>query len=399
MDWRTRRLEGRVGALLAEWEGVRAVDHHCHPLLRWPLDLTPFGLRAVFTEAADPTMIRDHVPCTAAYRGALASLAGALGCAATEGAILEVRAREDPGTYANALLERSGTGVMLLDHGFGGADAFTIAEHRREVSLPQHEIVRLETLGEDLAADVDDPLEWFEAVRAALRAAVEEGACGVKTIAAYRSGLQLRRHSPEEVAREFSRWRAALRRESDLAGEPRPRLSGEALCHTLAFEAAACCRVLDVPLQVHCGLGDPDEDLALASPLGLRPLFEDPALRGLHVVLLHCYPYHREAAYLSAMYPRAFMDLSLAIPLAAADGARALREALGLCPWSKLLYATDASRLPELYLVAASRQREALAVALSDLVAAGFLGRDEGVEAGRRVLAGNATALYRLQPS
>jgi ribosomal protein S18 acetylase RimI-like enzyme len=98
------------------------------------------------------------------------------------------------------------------------------------------------------------------------------------------------------------------------------------------------------------------------------------------------------------MYPGAFMDLSLAIPLAAADGARALREALGLCPWSKLLYATDASRLPELYFVAATRHREALATALSDLVAAGFLTHDEGVEAGRRVLAGNATALYRLQP-
>src|SRR4030081_3162153 len=120
-----------MGALLAEWEGVGAVAHHCHPLLRWPLLLTPFGLRAVFTEAADPMMIREHVQFTAAYRGALACLARALGCAATEEAILEVRAREDPGTYANALLERSCTGVMLLDHGFGGEAVFTVDEHRR----------------------------------------------------------------------------------------------------------------------------------------------------------------------------------------------------------------------------------------------------------------------------
>jgi len=116
------------------------------------------------------------------------------------------------------------------------------------------------------------------------------------------------------------------------------------------------------------------------------------------VVLLRCYPYDRETAYLSVVYPGAFMDLSLAIPLAAGDGARALREALGLCPWSKLLYATDASRLPEFYFVAATRHREALAAALSSLVAGGFLSRAESVEAGRRVLAGNATALYRIQP-
>src|SRR5712671_6044794 len=151
--------------LLAEWEGIRAVDHHCHPLLRWPLDLTPMRLRAVFTEAADPVIVREHVPCTVAYRGALACLAGALGCAATEEAILRARAAEDPGSYANRLLERTGTGVLLLDHGFGGEAVFTVAEHRREISLPQHEIVRLETLAEDLAAGAGDPREWCEAVR------------------------------------------------------------------------------------------------------------------------------------------------------------------------------------------------------------------------------------------
>src|SRR5438105_5656156 len=241
--------------LLEELGEVRAVDHHCHPLLRWPLALTPFGLRSVFTEAADPVMIRDHVPCTAAYRGALASLAGALGCAATEEAILRARAAEDPGTYTNRLLERTGTGVLLLDHGFGGQAVFTVAEHRREISLAQHEIVRLETLAENLAAGAGDPREWCQAVQAGLRAAVEGGACAVKTIAAYRSGLQLRRHSPEDLAREFSQLRAALRRGGDHPVEPgestdptdrtepaeppsRQRLSGKALCDTLVFEAA-----------------------------------------------------------------------------------------------------------------------------------------------------------------
>lgn len=387
--------------LLAEWEGIRAVDHHCHPLLRWPLDLTPIGLRAVFTEAADPVIVRDHVPNTVAYRGAIACLASALDCEATEEAILAARGAEDPGAYANRLLEQTGTGVLLLDYGFGGDAVFTAAEHRREISLPQREIVRLETLAEDLAPDAADPSEWRQAVRAGLEAAVEGGACAVKTIAAYRSGLQLRRHSPDEVAGEFSPWRATMSRDAadpDGSTHGRPRLTGKALCDTLVFDAAACCRTLDVPLQVHCGFGDPDEDLALASPLGLRPLFEDPALVGLNVALLHCYPYHREAAYLAAVYPGAFMDLSLAVPLAAADGAQALGEALGLCPWSKLLYATDASRLPELYFVAATRQREALATALADLVDDGFLSGDEAVEAGRRVLEGNATELYRIRP-
>jgi hypothetical protein len=89
------------------------------------------------------------------------------------------------------------------------------------------------------------------------------------------------------------------------------------------------------------------------------------------------------------------MDLSLTIPLAA-DGARALQESLGLCPWSKLLYASDASRLPELYFVAGVLHRQALAVAFGELVDEGTLQPAEAVEAGRLVLAGNARRVYRL---
>jgi predicted TIM-barrel fold metal-dependent hydrolase len=173
-------------------------------------------------------------------------------------------------------------------------------------------------------------------------------------------------------------------------------VSGDALCHALLWAAAEECAALGVPLQVHTGFGDPDEDLAEASPLGLRPLLREEGLRGLRVVLLHTYPYHREAAYLCSVYPDVYMDLSLAIPLAAADGARALGEALGLCPWTKLLYASDASRLPELYFVAGVLHRQALADALGALVSDGTLTPSLAEEAGRQVLAGNARRVYRL---
>jgi hypothetical protein len=74
-----------------------------------------------------------------------------------------------------------------------------------------------------------------------------------------------------------------------------------------------------------------------------------------------------------------------------------MREALGLCPWSKLLYATHATALPDAYLVAAGRHREALAGACAELVQAATLAEGEAVEVGRRVLAGDAAELYRLE--
>jgi hypothetical protein len=253
------------------------------------------------------------------------------------------------------------------------------------------EIIRLETLAESLIESANDPREWFSSVRAAVRASIGRGAVGVKTICAYRATLKLQPVDTDALGVAFSATRLRAQR-----GE-HPRLSGSALCHALLFEAAQECRELDVPLQVHCGWGDPDEDLAETSPLGLRPLFIDPTYRGLRVALLHCYPYHREAAYLCSVFPDVYMDLSLTIPFAGLEGGRAMREALGLCPTSKLLYASDASRYPEVFLVAATAHREALADALSELVDRRILNTATAVNAGRQVLAGNAKRVYNLK--
>ncbi len=371
--------------LLHAWEQEPAVDHHCHPLRRWPFQLTALELRAAFTEAIDPRIPQEHVLQTAGYRAALRRLGDALGCEPTEAAILDLRNRAEPAEFANRILQRTNTGLLLLDYGFSGGDAFSPDEHARLVRVPQREIVRLETVAERLVAGTRDPREWLAAVRGALRRAVQAGAVGVKTICAYRAGLRLRPVDTDQLGVAFTMLRHKAERHEPI------RVTGAALCHALLFEAAAECRDLSVPLQIHCGFGDPDEDLAEASPLGLRPLLQDTQYAGLRLALLHCYPYHREAAYLGAVYPDVYMDLSLAIPMAGDDGGQALKEALGLCPYSKLLYATDATRYPEVYLVAAAAHREALAIALG-----GLFDRPTAMDAGRQVLAANAKRLYRL---
>jgi hypothetical protein len=71
-----------------------------------------------------------------------------------------------------------------------------------------------------------------------------------------------------------------------------------------------------------------------------------------------------------------------------------VRQALELAPVSKLLYASDAARTPELYLLAATWWREALATVLADV-----LPLDEAEVAGRAILRENALGLYGLAPS
>jgi len=378
------------GELLKAWADQPAIDHHCHPLRRWPFQLSPVELRAAFSEALDPELAERHVVNTVGYQDAIRRIARALDCDPTEAAVLASRNGADPAGYARRLLTLTATGVMLVDGGFATTDTLTLAEQQQATGITQREIIRLETLAEGLIQGAGDPREWFTAVRAALRAGIGRGAVGVKTICAYRATLKLQPVDMDALGVAFSAARLRAQSGQQL------RLSGSALCHALLFEAAQECRELDVPLQVHSGFGDPDEDLAETSPLGLRPLFTEPSYRGLRIALLHCYPYHREAAYLCSVFPDVYMDLSLTIPFAGLEGARAMREALGLCPTSKLLYASDASRYPEVFLVAATAHREALAEALSELVDRGIMSTATAAGAGRQVLAENARHVYRL---
>ncbi len=384
--------ERPMASLLTAWAAVRAVDHHCHPLRR-AAALEPNDFRACFTESTDPRVLSHHLPNTPIYRLLLRRLAPVFGCQPTEAAILMARRMMEPARYARELMDQTGTGMMLLDMGFAGGDTMTLEEHRRVLSIPLREVVRLETLAEGLVESCRRPEDWLDAVRAALRAAVRDGAVAVKSIVAYRASLRLRWPDHRLVREEYAALRQALRAAGRRA---RPRLTGDPLCHALVFAAAEECVGLGVPLQFHCGLGDADEDLAESSPLGLRPLFTHARFADLRLVLLHCYPFHREAAYLCSVHAGAYMDLSLAVWMAVADGARAMHEVVGLCPWSKLLYATDASRLPEVYLVGAELYRYALAEAFGDMVERQLLTLDEAHDAGHLVLADNARALYRL---
>src|SRR5205085_3914199 len=151
----------------------------------------------------------------------------------------------------------------------------------------------------------------------------------------------------------------------------------------IGLEAAAA---QELPVQFHTGFGDDDADLRLANPLHLRPLFQDPALRAAPLVLLHCYPFCREAGTLASLYANVYVDLSLAIPLTAHGGAGAILAALEQAPTSKLLLATDASRIPELFYLGALYARESLATALEHLRECGWLSAAEAEEAACQAL-------------
>ncbi len=215
----------------------------------------------------------------------------------------------------------------------------------------------------------------LDALRDAVAGARARGYVALKTIAAYRGGLDL--DALPAPAR------------ADRSPAPTGRLEGKPLREPLLAALEANEATGDpLPVQVHTGFGDSDLSLPAARPGLLKPLIE--RFGATTFVLLHCYPFVREAGWLAHVYGNVYFDLSLTIPHVARPAA-ALYEALELAPVSKLLYASDASRTPELYLLAARWWREALGEVLPAL-----LPDDAAADAARLILRENALALYRL---
>jgi uncharacterized protein len=337
---RGRRGIRAAGPLLEVLNGVALVDHHAHGLLHGRPTLDEF--RGRLSESTDPRQW-PHLASWVTYRRALRELAELFDCDPSEPAVYEHRLATDEAEYASTLLHATNTELLLVDDGYPPPGSGTPWQELGELAgCEARPVLRIERVAAERGP---------EAVRDEVAAARENGYAGLKTISAYRTGLELERlHGFVVEALEAN----------EETGSP-------------------------LPVQIHCGFGDSDLYLPRADPGYLKPLLDRFAETPF--VLLHCYPFVREAGWLAHVYGNAWLDLSLTIPLVSRP-AEMLRQALELAPVSKLLYASDASRTPELYYLAAKWWREALAEVLPELFG------DDAEWAARRVLRENALELY-----
>jgi len=151
-----------------------------------------------------------------------------------------------------------------------------------------------------------------------------------------------------------------------------------------------------LPLQLHVGYGDRDLDLQECDPLRLTDFLRGTERHGVPVLLLHNYPYHRNAAYLAQVFDHVFLDLGLATHNTGALSAVLYRETLELAPFGKLLFSTDAYGLAELYLLGTLLFRAGLGGVLDELVAVGEMTDADAAYVGRLVSGGNARRAYGL---
>lgn len=367
---------------MLSFDSIPLIDGHAHPLLP-PETAAHEPFARYFTEAHDAEVVSRQAPHTLFYRHAIRELAGFLGCAPREVAVVAARAARPFPAYVRGLLADARVEAVLVDDGYPRWGALPPEWLARTGGIHVRRILRIERLIEDLIPACESLKQLQVALINRLELARPELA-GLKSIIAYRSGLGIGRPLPEEAEVGLARVR------EQWGGTP-GRLSAKLLLDYLVPVACAWAAAHGLPVQFHTGFGDRDIDLRTANPAHLRPLLEDGRLRG-PVVLLHAsWPYTREAAYLASVYPNVYVDLSEATPLLAGPAlTRVLEELLALAPVTKVLYGSDAWGIPEWFWLAARAARRALATVLAGLP------DDDATWAARRILHNNAAELYGL---
>jgi len=393
-------LSGEPGGLLG---GLPLVDGHCHAILAAGPDPAGFALAATEADVPWPDGLAPlDGPVGLAIRRWCGPALG-LPAGAPFDDYLAHRAELGHGEATGRLLRAAGLSHLLVDTGLDGPELAPAADLGRAAGAQTREVVRLERVAERLAADGVSAAGFAAAYADALTAATVD-AVAVKSVLAYRGGFSADagRPSSTEVRTAAGRWlartapRAATASGSDApagpAGPAPPRLDEPVLLRFVLW----CGVDRGLPVQIHTGFGDRDLRLAAADPALLQPFLAAAEGRAVPVVLLHCYPYHRQAGWLAQVYPHVYVDVGLTVGQVGAGAGAVLAEFCELTPFSKLLFSTDGYALPELYLVGAAQFRHGFGRLLDAWVADGAMPADEGRRVAAMVGAGNARRLYRL---
>jgi len=289
----------------------------------------------------------------------------------------ERRSRCGETELAGLFLRAAGVSDWLVDTGIvdevaGVPELKTLSGNR------VHEVVRLEQIAEEAARAPGDYATAFADIlhrRAA-------GAVGTKSILAYRGGFDgdLTEPSAAQVTQAAGRWR-------DRGGV---RLADRVL---LRFGLHQALR-LGKPLQLHVGFGDRDCDLHKTNPLYLLDFLRQS--NDTPIVLLHCYPYEREAGYLAQAFNNVYLDGGLSVNYLGARAPAFIARLLEMAPFRKILYSSDGFGPAELHFLGATLWRNGIHRVLHGFVESGEWSQADAMRVVDLIARDNAARLYRL---
>ncbi|MEX2184184.1 MAG: amidohydrolase family protein [Chloroflexota bacterium] len=366
---------------------VPLVDHHCHGVLRDTPDRATFEILATESDWPEPPglSIFDS-PFGVVMRAECAPLLD-LARHVDADRYMERRAELGQAEVARRLLPLTGIMTLVMDTGFKGSTILTPPEMTAATGMAALEIVRLEQVAESIA-ERTTPSTFAADFRQELgvRAAA---AVGFKSIIAYRYGLDFDPIRPDAAAveRAAGEWLASCERLG------RVRMDHPVLLRHILWEAVDHRK----PIQFHVGYGDSDIVLHRCDPTQMTGFIKATVDTGIRIMLLHCYPFIREAGFLAQVYPHVYLDTGAAVNYTGLASQTLVRHSMELAPFGKVLFSSDAFGLPELYYGGALLWRRAVGAILGGWVADDGMGAADALRYLRWMAGENARRVYEIE--
>lgn len=364
------------------------VDHHCHGVVE--AELTGDEFRSLATESDWPAPAgTDSLdsPFGLAVRRFCAPVLGLEPLAPLDDYL--ARRRSLGAVEANRLLLRStGTSHYLLDTGIRDARLTSPDATALRADARVREIVRIERVAEDFASE--STAAGFVAKFPETLAARTREAVAVKSIIAYRHGFDIpaERPSGREVLQAADDWFRTAEESGSF------RVTDPVLLRFGLWSGIDT----GLPMQLHTGYGDSDVQLFRADPSRLNPLLHATRSLGTNFMLLHCYPFIREAGILAQVFPHVYLDVGLVSHYLGPSAGTSIRQAMEVAPFSKILYSSDSYGLAEHYAVSAASWRTSFAALMDDWIASGWATENDAKRIASMVASENASRVYNLNP-
>ncbi|WP_211762830.1 amidohydrolase [Kutzneria sp. CA-103260] len=362
------------------------VDQHCHGVVAGDLDRARFA--GLLTESSFATNF-DSMVGVALRRWCAPWLELPAHCSVDD--YLERRAEWGWRRVSAQLLGSAGVRSWLLDTGLTGVADLPLTEPVDFADIAggaAFEVLRLESVAERVAVDDVSAVDFLDFVENELRDGIGAGAVGLKSVVAYRTGLELPAEPPTDVevaaaASAWLRWGGG-------------RIDDPILLAWLVHLGARLSAELHVPLQLHTGFGDDDLRLHRADPALLGDFLHATKSTGATIALLHTWPFHRHAGYLAHVFPHVLVDVGLAIPYVGDRAGSVLAELLELAPFGSVCFSSDGYGLPELHHLGATLWRRALGRLIDDWLADDVMTTADAEAFAVNFAAGNCCRAYGL---
>ncbi|PQQ19780.1 protein fluG [Prunus yedoensis var. nudiflora] len=341
------------------------VDAHAHNIVAINSAL-PFI--SGFSEANGDAL--SYAPHSLSFKRNLKDVAELYGCEKTLHGVEEHRRLAGLQSISSTCFRAAGISVILIDDGLRLDKKHEISWHKNFAPVVGR-ILRIEhlaeeILNEELPVGSSWTLDFFTEIFVGKLKSypfIGDKIFGLKSIAAYRSGLEINTNVTKKDAEEGL---------AEVLHAAKPvRISNKSFIDYVFTRSLEVALLFDLPMQIHTGFGDKDLDMRLSNPLHLRDVLEDKRFSKCRIVLLHAsYPFSKEASYLASIYPQVYLDFGLAVPKLSVHGMiSSVKELLELAPIKKVMFSTDGYAFPETFYLGAKKSREVVFSVLRDACA------------------------------